>query len=439
MLLVADHGEGRGDHGEELHGNLLYEGVMRVPMIVAGPGIEAGIEDRPVSITRVAELVRAWSEGRDPVPVDASAVVRGEAMKPYIQYGWQPQVMAVSGRLKAIRDGGLQVFDVEADPAESRDLADSVELPPGVRQALRETPVPVPGSEAERGPTDEQDRRRLAALGYVSFDAAATRRDDAPNPRDMVQLVAPLDQASQAFSEGRYAAAAELFGRILEADPGNLAVLVRLAAARSLLGERARADALFERAAQADPDSLDVVQYRGLHHLRFGDLAAAERDLRSVLERSPRRLTVLEALASIAERRGDAERALVLLQRALVFDDRSADLHQRRVLAAMALGRTPEAVAAFERATALGGTAASCCDLELGVLYLAQRRPEEAKAALDRIGSDHPEWPMVLFKRAQVSVLLGEPDRRARVAAARAGADRTTAGLIARERLFEGL
>lgn len=44
---------------------------------------------------------------------------------------------------------------------------------------------------------------------------------------------------------------------------------------------------------------------------------------------------------------------------------------------------------------------------------------------------------MALFKRAQVSVLLKEPDRQARIAAARRRADATTRPLIARERLFQ--
>jgi hypothetical protein len=44
---------------------------------------------------------------------------------------------------------------------------------------------------------------------------------------------------------------------------------------------------------------------------------------------------------------------------------------------------------------------------------------------------------MALFKRAQVSVLLGEPDQRARIEAARRRADATTRELIAREQLFQ--
>jgi hypothetical protein len=43
---------------------------------------------------------------------------------------------------------------------------------------------------------------------------------------------------------------------------------------------------------------------------------------------------------------------------------------------------------------------------------------------------------MALFKRAQVSVLLGEPDRAAWIARAKERADATTRPLIANERLF---
>ncbi len=55
----------------------------------------------------------------------------------------------------------------------------------------------------------------------------------------------------------------------------------------------------------------------------------------------------------------------------------------------------------------------------------------------ERVPASDPSYPMALFKRAQVSVLLNEPDRAARIQAARQHADRTTRGLIERERLFQ--
>ena len=66
------------------------------------------------------------------------------------------------------------------------------------------------------------------------------------------------------------------------------------------------------------------------------------------------------------------------------------------------------------------------------MLYLAARRFDEARTALDRVPSSHPDYPMALFKRAQVSVLLTSPTA-ARIEAARKGADATTRPLIERE------
>ena len=102
----------------------------------------------------------------------------------------------------------------------------------------------------------------------------------------------------------------------------------------------------------------------------------------------------------------------------------------------MAAGQTAVATDAFERARAAEGRAFKH-DLELGVLYLASRRLQDARAALDRVPSSSPDYPMALFKRAQVSALLGEPDLAARIAAARQHADATTRPLIASERLFQ--
>ena len=94
----------------------------------------------------------------------------------------------------------------------------------------------------------------------------------------------------------------------------------------------------------------------------------------------------------------------------------------------MRAGNTPVAIDAFERAHGH--------DLELGVLYLAAGRFDDARAALDRVPPSHPGYPMALFKRAQVSVLLHEPGAPAHIEAARAHANPLTRELIARERLF---
>ena len=49
IIFTADHGEWLGDHGLLLKGPMLYDGLLRVPLIMAGPGITRGRFDTPVS------------------------------------------------------------------------------------------------------------------------------------------------------------------------------------------------------------------------------------------------------------------------------------------------------------------------------------------------------------------------------------------------------
>ena len=62
-----------------------------------------------------------------------------------------------------------------------------------------------------------------------------------------------------------------------------------------------------------------------------------------------------------------------------------------------------------------------------------------ARDALDRVPETHPAYPMALFKRAQVAVLLREPDRVERVRLAWRKADEVTRPLIETEGLFRDI
>ena len=61
VVCVGDHGEGLGDHGEAQHGNLVYQSTMHVPLAIAGPGLAAGVTDRPVSTRRVFHTILDWA------------------------------------------------------------------------------------------------------------------------------------------------------------------------------------------------------------------------------------------------------------------------------------------------------------------------------------------------------------------------------------------
>lgn len=440
ILVVGDHGEGLGDHGEALHGNLLYQGVMRVPLIIAGSRIDSRVERRPVSVRDVFATVAGWAAGeaRPGLLRAPDEPVLAEAMKPYQQYGWRPQVMGVLGRHKVIRAGDqVEVYDVVDDPAEEMDLAERSRVAPALARAVREYPVPTPGAN-EPDTLSEEQRRQLASLGYIASDVTPVVRPDDPVPREMTHLFADLDLGSGLFVRGRYAEAIPVFERVREQDPGNLMVVLRLAAAHSLLGQAEEAMGAFERARELAPESPDVQQYLGLHWLRMGEWERAAPLLDAVVTAQPHRLPAVEGLARVRQQQGRTADAVRLLEDAVRLHPDPGPLLVALGSLRMQMADTPGAIEAFERARSLRGDAFSH-HLELGVLYLAARRLDDARASLDRVSADHPAYAMALFKRAQVSVLLDEPDRQARIQAARDHADATTRPLIANEVLFRNV
>ena len=404
IIIVGDHGEGLGDHGEALHGTLLYQSTMRVPLVVIGPGVTQGVNDAPVSSRRIFHTLVDWAGAPEPLSLRhaVTEVVVGEAMKPFLEYGWQPQVMAVSGRHKSILAGRIEMYDVVADPGETRDLAADDRTRPPAPAALRDYPVPSPAASRPPDNLDDSARKALASLGYVSATAAPEVRKGAPRPADMVRLFDVIEKASGLFVAGQYAAAIPLLEKILSADPFNLDAALRLATAHSSLGRDAKALEMFRRAAEISPSSPDVRTYLALHLARTAQWEQAVPMLEKVLADSPDRLPALEALARLRERQARMEDAVGLrLKIYALRAPTAAELAELGELE-MGLGRTAPAIDAFERAKA-GAPSRFGNDLELGLLYLDARRFTDARDALDRVGPPHPEYPMALFKRAQVS------------------------------------
>jgi len=438
IAVVSDHGEGLGDHGESQHGRLLYQATMHVPLLLVGPGLEPSVSDTPVSTRRVFHTILDWAglgaehslRGLEP------EVVLGEAMKPFLSYGWQPQLMAVEDRQKTIQAGSIEVYDVVADPRETRDLAATATLSQPLRKALREYPTPSLKAPPASDSLGEEERRKLASLGYVSADTAPTVRTETPRPVDMIRLFDVLDQASGLFAREEYSKAVPLLERILAEDPHNLGTALRLATALSSLGHEEQALAAFERAKEIAPHSQDVRTYLALHYARGEQWERALPLLERTVAENPDRLPALEALALLRERQGRIADAVELRQK--IHGMRKATAAELLRLGQLAMGvqRTTVAIDSLEKALDLQGSAFRH-DLELGVLYLAARRIRDAREALDRVTASHPAYPMALFKRAQVSVLLNEPDQAARIEIARQRADATTRALIERERLFQ--
>jgi choline-sulfatase len=191
FVFTADHGEAFGEHGLFLHGEALIEPLLRVPLIVAGPGITAGHRvAQPVSLTDLVPTLRELLgepavQGPEP-GASFAALLRGAAVDEgravYAGSGKDPTrgidaVIVGSSKLVARPGGRFALYDLAADPEETRDHAPERA---GEVAALRERLEAIRfANEAqrvrrlsERSPAEIEANRRdtereLRALGYV--------------------------------------------------------------------------------------------------------------------------------------------------------------------------------------------------------------------------------------------------------------------------------
>lgn len=178
VIVLADHGEGLGDHGEQTHGLRLYDTVLRIPLIVRLPAVQprrhAGLV-RIVDITPTVLDALGVDDGRkrdgasllsalDGHAVDVDAYA--ESLYPVRMGGASLRAMR-DGRYKLIDGPQPELYDLHTDPFEVRNIASAK---PQITQSMRRRLESVSGPAAPsfgRGEVPAELRQRLDALGYI--------------------------------------------------------------------------------------------------------------------------------------------------------------------------------------------------------------------------------------------------------------------------------
>ena len=211
IVLLSDHGEGLGDHGEQEHGLFLYQETMRIPLIVKlpGPGARRGASprrcSRSISSPTILDLAGAPKRGgrctgarcsrssTAPARV-ADTGIYAEALYSRYHFGWSELYALTDARYRLIRAPRDELFDLERDPQEAASVAAER---PQVRQAMRaalEALIANASIAAPAAVTDE-DKQRLAALGYVGGGSSASLSlpgDSLADPKDKVDVLEKL-------------------------------------------------------------------------------------------------------------------------------------------------------------------------------------------------------------------------------------------------------
>lgn len=284
VVATSDHGEGLGDHGEATHALFLYQSTLHVPLLLAGPGLPAGVVvDEPVMLADVAPTLLAAlgldpagslpaADGIDLAPGAGTPPPRrplySETVYPWEGYRWSPGFALREGPQKVILSARPRGFDLEADPGElqPRDPQDapwieaSLDRLRGLARSLERAPA------ATRQPS-AQEREALAALGYTGGSGATDGGGrqlleavgEAPDPLDRRGAFTRLSAAEEQLRAGEPGAALGELSGLLAGDPDNVWGHVLTAHAHALRREWQAALDAADRADRLRPGWLEVV------------------------------------------------------------------------------------------------------------------------------------------------------------------------------------
>lgn len=371
IALMADHGEGLGEHGEKTHGFFVYNSTLHVPLIIRIPGTKPRVIDDEVSLVDVMPtLLQALKisippsvQGRSLLaeilgrPASGPSRLYAETYLPLLHFHWSQLRSYQSRGMKYIDAPRAELYDTRTDPHETKNLY-------GNRRALahslhdqlftmlrRYTPTSG-NATAEKELTDPALLERLRSLGYVAI-SAGTYSDASgkplPDPKDRIRVYELFSEAMRDGQHGRYD---ESLGKLKEA-------------------------------AKTEPSLIPIHYLMALDYYRKKDFAQAAAEFQEVLKLDPKYALATYYLALAYGEMSDFDSAIRLLQKALELDPTNFAAAFNLGAAYLKKHQIQEAVAAFERSVKIYPDYAQGHEA-LGEMYLYLKRTDDAVRELER-------------------------------------------------------
>jgi arylsulfatase A-like enzyme/Tfp pilus assembly protein PilF len=304
IVATSDHGESLGEHGEDEHGFFVYNATVHVPLLVkppAGSGIPQQRRRDPVETTSVASSLVQLAGVKDSIERQFQAKGQfdrnarsgdpaySETFYPFSSFGWSPLHALESERYHYIDAPYPELYDLEADPGEARNIAAQqpatvAVLKEELQQRLARNPFTR--ENANSGSLSPDAQEKLRALGYFGFRAAVSTdqlKDGLADPKDKLWEFNAILKAQDAFQRG-------------DAD---------------------RAEAQLREVQQRDPKMYVIPFLLGESALRRQDWAKAAEQLQRCLELNPNFDNAMTGLATALAKLGRADDARIWLERAV--------------------------------------------------------------------------------------------------------------------------
>jgi choline-sulfatase len=464
VVLLADHGESLGEHGEKAHTFFVYDATQHVPLIVRTPWGDHGRNRSQVSTVDVMPTVLDLV-GLPPQPaIDGRSLARlvlhpaagtpevaySETYFPRFHYGWQHLRALRDGRWKYIEAPTPELYDLQQDPGETKNVRVSFAQK---AEDLRARLDGLAGSGVQAAPDeaslDPETTQRLAALGYVGGGPKVDPAAVLPDPKDKIGLFERMGAArALARKDDREGAVAAIraviaedagiidahtalagwlrelkrpdeaiaeYRRTLEIDPRNEVALASLAEVYRAQGKPEAAIEGYRTVLKIEPRQPHMWYQLATLYLDLGREADARTTFEEALKHNPKMGAAYNSLAALAFERGDLDEAERLVRRGLELEDdlRSSHFNLARILESR--GRSDEAEALYRDELALYADNGRA---RFNLAQLARQRGDRATflAELRESTEKAPEFGPSFFFLAREELAAGRLDEAAELA-----------------------
>jgi arylsulfatase A-like enzyme/Tfp pilus assembly protein PilF len=436
IVFLSDHGEGLGDHGEPGHGVLVYESTLRVPLIVRAPEgsdlrtifAPGSTSDWPVALVDVFPTLAdalglnpgAGLDGTSLLPVlkgesDRTPLHYFESVYSYLAYRWSPLRGVRYGKWKFIFAPDEELYDIETDPHETRNLAGSdIQRAHDLRNYLARIVSDREGRQQnERSRLNRDDIQKLQALGYISGTGAAIPSElvaEGADPKYILpEFAVTMAAGEDALVAGNLVEAAEIFSRIAAKDPGNPQVRAFRAMAYLEMGrfELARRDYL----KMVEIDSTNSTPYFHLGTLaqQDGDLKTALRYYEKARDLVPGSSEALANIGGVLVEMGKPDSGAVVLEETLELDPRNEIALLNLALVYLKEGRTGAAEVLFRRTLEVNPDNTKAL-VNMSSIFIEKGNMDSTAAYLERASASSPEDAGILANLGNSYRQMGRPE-----------------------------
>jgi choline-sulfatase len=472
IVITGDHGEMLGEHGELNHGFFIYEGALRVPLVMRVPHAPAASRqvDVPVSLIDIAPTIVSLVGA--PVPKEVQGVdlspwlaeqaagggprpLYAETVTPTRYYGTSSLLGVIVDGWKYIETTRPELYDLRSDPAEAVNL---LERERARADALGRTLASIlaaagraPGPAPESAALDEASRERLAALGYLGRGGDTSTHGfdrSKEDPKDLIAFFRKDQRLNKLVEDKKYAEARTLCDDMLRQRPGfadchlqmskiaaaegnldaaltaarkavaagpkNERAHVQLAALLKERGQLDEAIAHLRQALTLEPNAPDTRMLLGRALAEKGQLDEAASLLDTTATAQPESASAATQMGFVLAKQGKLSQAVRSYRRAIALDPGSAEAHAYLGSALASQARWDEAITHFEIALKVRPENAELHDW-LGMALREKGRSEEALGHFREAVRLGPRLAMAHYNLGRALKQQGELDEAVRL------------------------